>query len=87
MVRLLAHPFPPPHTGRLRKKDKLLKGKGGWFGRGAKGYLKTACPSINHSILSDSNTPTFRSSFKISPLLIFLQSKIINKVNNVIVNV
>ncbi len=56
-------PFPPSlvskldrrHTGRLRKRDNLLTGKGGDGdgGRGAESYVrKKAWPSINHSILS-----------------------------------
>jgi hypothetical protein len=63
MVRLLAHPLPPPspvskldprHTGRLRKRDNMLPGKREeWGGRGAESYdRKKAWPSINHSLLS-----------------------------------
>jgi hypothetical protein len=39
------------HTGRLRKRDSLMAGKGG--GLGAESYdCKKAWSSVNHSILS-----------------------------------
>ncbi len=42
------------HTGRLRKRDNLLTGEGGWGGGGAKSYDgEKAWSSINHSKLSD----------------------------------
>jgi hypothetical protein len=41
------------HTGRLRKRDNLLKGEGGGDRRGAKSYDgEKAWSSINHSVLS-----------------------------------
>ncbi len=44
------------HTGRLRKRDDLLKGEGGGGGRGAESHdHKKAWSSINHSIPSSSS--------------------------------
>jgi hypothetical protein len=38
---------------RLRKRDNLLTGRGGWGGRGAESFdRKKTWSSINHSILS-----------------------------------
>jgi hypothetical protein len=64
MIWLLSHPFPPPspvskldrrHTGRLRKRDKLLTGEGG---RGAESYDgEKAWSSINHSLFSTFRLP------------------------------
>jgi hypothetical protein len=62
IIWLLGHPVSPSpackldrrHTGRLRKRDNLLGGRGG---QGAESYnRKKACSSINRSILSASNT-------------------------------
>jgi hypothetical protein len=64
MIRLLAHPLPPPptslasklvrrHSGRLRKKDDLMTGEGEGGGSGAESYdYRKAWSSINHIELS-----------------------------------
>ena len=56
---IIQYPYFGRHTGRLEKRDKLLKGEGGeGGGRGAESYdRRKAWPSINRSILSGIRSP------------------------------
>jgi hypothetical protein len=67
VVRPGSSPTPSPvikldrqHTGRMRKRDNLLKKEGVRGGEGAKSYdSEKAWSSINHSILSAVHYPVF----------------------------